>query len=327
MDENDISLIGTGLIVNNATPSTEYDIPTLARDILDDTDFIRLFLRNKSEGSPHTERSYTYEIKFFLLFISYPQTLLKDVTAKRCLAYREHLKDQGYASATIQRKLNIISSLYKYGMETGYLRFNPMKAVKKPKVLITSQDRYLTPDEVTSLLEVLRRKPKNYLMGVIFLTVGLRVSELANIRWKDFFEDTKGNIGLRVIGKGTKKRVVKIRRDVWSYIIQYRISNGQAIIFDSSDDTFLFTTRNGKPIDTRSIRETIKRAGKRAGIKKDISSHWLRHTSASLSIDGGADIKKAMDQFGWSQLKTAQRYIHSVNQLEDTATDYIKIKI
>lgn len=315
-------------IINN----TQLDIhhnSTLTRDIVGDKDFIMLFLRNKSEGSKHTTRSYTYEIKYFLEFIQHFSATLNEVTAKQCLLYREHLKEhpKKYAQATIIRKLNVISSLYKYGMDIGYFRFNPMKAVKKPKAIITSQDRYLTPEETTKLLNVLRKKPINYLMGIILITTGLRSSELSNIKWKDFYEDGKGNIGLRVLGKGTKTRVVKIRRDVWSYIIQYRISKNQSIQFNPNDGAYLFTTRNEKQLIPRSIRETIKRAGRKAGLNKDISTHWLRHTSASLSINGGCDIKTVMETYGWSQMKTAQRYIHSINQLEKTATDFISINI
>lgn len=308
---------------------TNEDISILTRDISDDKDFIMLFLNNKAEGSKETARGYAYEVKYFLDFIQYPSTKLREVTAKQCLSYREHLKNhkKEYASATIIKKLNVISSLYKYGIDTGYLRFNPLKAVKKPKAIITSQDKYLTEDETIKLLYVLRKRPINYLMGILFITTGLRVSELSNIQWKHFYEDGLGNIGLRVVGKGAKARVVKVKRDVWSYIIQYRISKGQNIEFNPSDESYLFTTKNGNQLIPRPMRETIKRAGKRAGLKKDISPHWLRHTSASLSINGGCDIKTVMETYGWSQMKTAQRYIHSVNLLEKTATDYINIPI
>jgi integrase/recombinase XerD len=316
--------------INNSLiekPTEQLEQTSLTRDIFSDEDFIKLFLMNKIEGSVHTFRGYTYEIKAFLSYISSDDVPLRNVTAKMCIDYRETLKSHNYAAATIQRKLNIISSLYKFGMDTGYFKFNPMKAVKKPKVLITSQQRFLTPEEVSLLLNEVKGNKKNYLMCILFITIGLRVSELSEIKWCDFFQDTKGNIGLRVVGKGTKQRTVKVRRDVWSYIIEYRIINSKPIHFDSNDNEYLFTTKNGKITTPRSIRETIKRASIRAGIRKDISPHFLRHTSASLSISGGADIQKCMEQYGWSQMKTAQRYIHSVNELEDTAADYIKLNI
>lgn len=305
----------------------EDDISNISRDIISDKDFIMLFITNKREGSEHTARSYTYEIGSFLEYINFPYISLNNVTAKKCVEYRKALKDKGYADATILRKLNIISSLYKYGMDIGYLKFNPMKAVKKPKVEITSQKRFLIPKEVDDLLRELRKKPKHYLIGILLITLGLRASELSNIKWKNFYEDSNGNIGLNILGKGSKERAVKIRRDVWSYIMQYRLSLGLSVQFNPSDESYLIATRNNKQTLPRYIRKLIKQAGQRAGLTKNISTHWLRHTSASLSISGGADIKKCMEQYGWSQMKTAQRYVHSVHGLEDTAVDYINVKL
>lgn len=297
----------------------------LSKDIQDDMEYIKLFLENKKEGSLNTVRVYATEIKYFLDFINFPQVNLKDVTVKMCIQYRDSLN--GYADSTKSRKLHTLSSLFKFGVEIGYLKYNPLKAVRKPKVPITSQERYLTPKEADELLTELKKKPRNYLIGIILFTTGLRASELVNIKWSDFYEDTNGNIGLRVIGKGKKPRNVKIRRDVWSYILPFRANQGKGILLDTTDDSYLILNRDGGPLSDRYCREMLKRAAKRVGIKKDISTHWLRHTSASLAINGGADIKKCLDQYGWEDVKTAQRYIHSVNQLEDAAADYVDIKV
>lgn len=323
--------------------STE-PVSNLAADIKDDLELIFVYLKNKEEDSLETVRVYATEIKAFLEYIGHPTIKLRDVTAKMCLGYREILNaftyeksgiQRHYAAATKTRKLYIISSLFKFAVQIGYLTANPMSAISKPKVHITSQQRFLTPDEVSMLLDILRKekgtnkpvKLRNYIIASLFLTSGLRAAELASIRWSSFFEDMNGNIGVRIIGKGNVVREVKIRRDVWSYIQQYRALQGKSIHLDSNDNSPLFLNRDAGALSDRYCRKMLKLAAKRAGIKKDISCHWLRHTSASLAVDGGADIKQLLEQYGWKNIKTAQRYIHDTKKLNDTAADRIKLQI
>ena len=319
-------------------------LSNLSADIKDDLELIFVFLKNKEEDSLETVRVYATEIKAFLDYIGHPREKLVNVTAKMCLGYREMLnsftynkggKEIHYVAATISRKLYIVSSLFNFAVQIGYLKLNPMSAIRKPKVHITSQQRFLTPSEVEALLSTLKTekrknldvKLRNYIITATFLTSGLRVAELASIRWNMFFEDINGNIGVRIIGKGDEVREVKIRRDVWSYIQQYRSMQGRSIHLDPKDDSPLFLNKESGALSDRYCREMIKRAAKRAGITKDISCHWLRHTSASLAVDGGADIKQLLEQYGWKNIKTGQRYIHDTKKLNDTAADRIKLSL
>lgn len=162
-------------------------------------------------------------------------------------------------TSTITRKISSISSLYNFGVKIGYFEEKPMQAVIRPKVDITSQDRFLTKEEATKLLGAFKKKPKNFLIGIVLLTTGLRANQLVNIRWKDFYEDAKGNIALRTIRKRNNKSVVKITRVVWSYILNYRISLGEKIELDPMKENYLFTTSNDKPLSERYLRELIKR--------------------------------------------------------------------
>lgn len=297
----------------------------LSKDILNDMELVELFLKNKSEGSILTSKVYKREIVNFLKYIDFPKNNLNSISVKLCIEYRDSLHI--YKDATKARKLNTLSSLYKFGIEIGYLKYNPFKVIKKPKINITSQDRFLTKKELEDLLKELKKNSRNYLIGILLASCGLRSSELVSIQWKQFFEDSNGNIGLRIIGKGKKRRNVKIRKDVWSYILMYRISKKQSIEFNENDESFLILNKNNKPLSDRYCRKLLKETAKKIGINKEISTHWLRHTCATLAINGGADLKQCMDQFGWQDIKTAQRYIHSLNELEDAAADYVNIKI
>lgn len=296
-------------------------------DISHDEEFIVLFLENKKENSKHTARSYETEIKAFLTFIHFPRVKLNEVTFKIAIAYREslHQQDPPYADSTIARKINIISSLYKFGLSIGYLAFNPFQAVIRPKVSIRSQNRYLTMEEIQKLLSVVKDHPRDYLMTIMLLTTGLRASELLKLRWSDIYQDSKGHIGIQVERKQKKKGVVKLRPDIWMHLKKFRSRCGLNEEIDGQDHSFLFVSKNNEPLSDRYLRKVLKKYAVKADIPKSISTHWLRHTSASLAINGGADIKTCMESYGWSHMQTAQRYIHQMNELEKTAVDYIKI--
>lgn len=298
-----------------------------SHDIQGDEEFMAIFLDNKRQGSENTYRSYKTELLNFLEYIHFPEMALKDVTFKICLSYRNHLNQcqPPYAESTVARKLNIISSLLKFGVKIGYLNENPMSAVIKPKVQITTQNRYLLKEEARALLETLKAHRRNHLIASMLLYTGLRANELVHVKWQDFYLDPKGRMGLKVTRKRNKKGVVKIPMPLFELISQYRSEQGKTLSLDPSLDEVLFTNYKGGSLSDRYVRKMLKEAAFKAGISKSISTHWLRHTSASLAINGGADIKTCMMSYGWEHMQTAQRYIHDMNQLEKTAVDYIDI--
>ncbi len=304
-------------------------VAPLSNDIKGDEELVVLFLENKRQRSENTYRNYKMELERFFNFIGYPSTLLSQVTFKRCLAYREGLKAHvpTYADATVARKLNIVSSLFKFGVKIRYLEVNPMEAVIRPKVQVTTQHRYLTKEEVSQLLDALKPHRRNHLIGVLLLATGLRAGELVGIRWCDFFRDLSGHIGLEVIRKRNKKGVVKITPAVWQLIKTHRIAEDLPFELNTADTSYLFTNRYHQPLSDRYVRKMLKATAFKAGIQKSISTHWLRHTSASMAINGGADIKMCMASYGWEHMQTAQRYIHDLNQLEKTAADFIDIDL
>jgi site-specific recombinase XerD len=90
------------------------------------------------------------------------------------------------------------------------------------------------------------------------------------------------------------------------------MERGLSITVGQGDD-LLFVTRNGAPYDVRGVREMITRAGKRANIPFRISPHWLRHTFATFSLAGGANIVEVKNALGHEDIRITQVYSHSLN--------------
>jgi len=290
--------------------------------ITNDEKLISLFLRNLN--SKNTKRSYQKAIEDFREFI--PKNL-NEITVGDILDFSESLNDK--AKTTKHNRLSALTSLYSFGVKLGYLRYNPFAVINKPKIKDNGNtDKFLSKEEISSIWDQLRNKPRNAVIGAMLITLGLRVSELCNIKCKHLFKDFEGNVGVHIVeAKGDKSRDVKIRSDVLSLIKTYRKSIGKKFeIPDINNDDYLLVTRTNNRVAENYIRYIIDDATKKAGIDKKISPHWYRHSSASISIQNGCDLAKVTESFGWSTLQIAKRYLHNLDKLKDTSADYVDVK-
>lgn len=288
-----------------------------------DTQVIAMFLNNKARRSQHTARVYASEINRFIDFVNKP---IPTVTLDDLQAYAETL--EYLAPASQARALTTIRSFFKFAGRIGYLRWNPAEVLELPKVQVTSEQRYLTKDEMISLLtQAKMRGPIPSLTVAMLALTGLRIGELVKVEWCDFYADMEGNIGLMVKGKGGKIRQVKIRQDLWQLIIRHREMKGLPGGIDNQDHIPLFCNKQGKAMTDRYLRRIVTECAKKAGIKKDVSPHWLRHSNCTLAILGGAPIMQVRADLGHSSINTTMRYMHSVKQLQRTSTDFIGLDL
>lgn len=360
-------------------------------DISGDQELIMRFLE---EQKPRTREEYKKTLIGFVRFINERLYLekLHDVGVGSIQDYKYHLQTytkkngKNLAAATIAQRLRIVSSLFSFGVKSGYFKINPVSVIKKPQIKNINENKYLTEEEVTLILGQLKNSSKclikkqdkekravaaskaagrknlklkksktktmkkstspnttkdkkgqskntqsqrnyqaintrNYLIGLMLFYLGLRVSELCGIRWNDFFVNPKGHIGLTVHQKGGGTRVVKIRPDLWEQIKQYREMENMSTNFSQHDTSPLFLNYKKEALTQWYVRKLIRESCKTLGIEKGVTPHWFRHTSASHALALGADIKSVQAQFGWTNLNTPSRYLHSVRGLDDTATD------
>lgn len=307
------------------------------RDVTTDDKLIDIFLCERAESS---QRIYTRVISEFRIYIKdYFNIIdLKGVGITHISEYKNILlnyeKKNGskLALSTVSQRLNIISGLFTFGKNIGYFRFNPVPMIKKPKFDNRNDQKFLTQQECTNLLKSLKRSSnndilslRNLIIGIFLLYSGLRISEICSVKWKDFYIDPKYRVGVRIKGKGSKYRSVKVAPEVWVLITEYRKILGYSAEINNNATQYLLLNKNRKQLTPSGARKVLISGAEYAGLDKKITPHWLRHTSASMALANGADIKKVMSQFGWSTLITPQRYLHDITGFDDAATDYIKI--
>ena len=214
----------------------------------------------------------------------------------------------------IARKLSAIKSFYKYlTVKRHYFEDNPAANIdspKKPKTL----PKHLTESESKKLLEAVyddplgKNKKRDYCILTLFLNCGMRLSELCGISLSDIDPDLHS---LRVIGKGSKERIVYLNEACRQSIIEYlpiRKSEKEKGVTDNA----FFVSRLGKRISPKTVQWLVKKYLGEAGLEyKHYSTHKLRHTAATLMYQSGkVDIRVLKDILGHEQLTTTQIYTH-----------------
>ena len=136
---------------------------------------------------------------------------------------------------------------------------------------------------------------------------GLRVSELVHLRISQLYLD----IGfIRVIGKGDKERLVPIAATATNLIRLYL--NHQRVHIDPKpgNEDILFLNRRGSALSRVMVFLILKELVQKAGIKKTISPHSLRHSFATHLIEGGADLRAVQEMLGHASITTTEIYTH-----------------
>ncbi|MCK5476495.1 MAG: tyrosine-type recombinase/integrase [Candidatus Aenigmarchaeota archaeon] len=250
----------------------------------------------KSRGfSRKTQKSYDF---FVNDFFRYTKKHPKECTEDDVKTYLAHLKDKNYTNTT----LNLAISSLKFFFETVGVHI--LKNVKRPKREKTLPV-ILSKEEVSKIVDA-PVNPKHRLMLKTIYGLGLRVSELVNLKSEDV--QFERNMVLICAAKGKKDRYVPLPKSLSNDLINY-------VAFNKSK--YLFEGRNGK-LSVKTVQKVFEGAFKKAGINKKISCHTLRHSFATHLLERGVSVRVIQVLLGHSKLETTQIYTHvSAFQIEN----------
>ena len=221
----------------------------------------------------------------------------------------------GNSAKTRARKISALRGFYKYYCDKVQLiADNPTKSLDIPRGQ-KQLPKFLTLDESLQLLNSIdgRYKERDYCIIMLFLTCGLRVSELVGINLSDISEDR-----LRVLGKGNKERMVYLSDVCLDAIEKYMAVRVPPKV---GHKNALFISRLGQRIDEQTVKHLVKTHLTNAGLSnKKLSVHKLRHTAATLMYQNGVDVRTLKEVLGHQNLDTTMIYTHVVDQnLKDAA--------
>jgi integrase/recombinase XerD len=260
--------------------------------------------------SRNTLESYRRDLQLFSawLLADRGKTLLQGqrVDLLDYLAYKFQRKATPRSAA---RLLSSLKRFYRYFLRENRIQGDPTLQVESPK-LPRSLPKILTEEDVDALLAApnvetpLGLRDKSMLEALY--ASGLRVSELVTMQVAQLSQD----MGVvRVVGKGSKERLVPVGEEALTWIRRY-LDNARPEILAGRQTNALFITARGASMTRQAFWHLIRRYASRAGIRKGISPHTLRHAFATHLLNHGADLRVVQMLLGHADISTTQIYTH-----------------
>ena len=219
------------------------------------------------------------------------------------------LKDRGLKPTSIRRAISALRTYFAWLMLEGAIATDPTERIEPPKVG-RRLPGVLSLDDVVSILEAPDETDALYWRDRALLEFayasGVRVSELVGLRMRDLALDEGF---ARVLGKGSKERVVPVggaaRRALETYLRDVRPGlekgKGKGVVFLNA---------RGTPLSRMGVWKILRKHVERAGVKKRVTPHTLRHSFATHLLEGGADLAAVQEMLGHADISTTQIYTH-----------------
>ncbi|MFH1828502.1 MAG: site-specific tyrosine recombinase/integron integrase [Nanoarchaeota archaeon] len=251
----------------------------------------------KQEGlrrrlSPRTIKTYCFCVNKFLKVC---RKELKLITKKDVEDYLMRMINREKAGNTINVHLNALKFLFEKVLKRNLTVNIPFSKV--PQRL----PEFLTKEETSKLFQAIGNSNHQLMIKLLYAT-GMRVSELVSLKVKDFQFDQ--NYGWVREGKGQKDRLFIIAEKLKNELLNWIKKEGL------SNPDWLFSGNNNSHYSTASVRSIIKQAAKKAGIKKNVHPHTLRHSFATHLIQNGYAVTEVQPLLGHNKMETTMMYLH-----------------
>ena len=268
------------------------------------------FMTVEKNSSPKTLENYTLALRLLHEWLGDKFTTWRDLTADHFRAYLFKLQKDELARSTIRLRFAAYRSFYKFLVHRRGFAKNPVAEVELPKaekplpvVLTLAQIEELLALPMKSELsdqapDWMRERDTAILE--LFYSTGIRLAELASLDIADI--DTI-NESVRVMGKGSKERLVPIGSFAMTALQKYRLAA-------KAEEGPLFISKLRKRLSTRSLNTVLKKYLALSEIPFNVTPHKLRHSFATHLLDHGADLRSVQALLGHASLSTTQIYTH-----------------
>jgi integrase/recombinase XerC len=280
------------------------------------------YLRAIKNGSEHTLRNYSLDLKAFekyVISLKKKETnneiiYIEEVDKRLIRNYLAFLNGKDGAKRTVLRRLSSLRSFFTYLVKEKVVKESPLEEIDGPKLkktipkslTIAEVDRLFGLPDLGSYLGF-----RDRCIMELFYSSGLRVSELVGLNKEDF---DGVNLCLKIYGKGKKQRVIPITRNAADWIVRYLAHPERSVdVEDHSaekDEHAIFLNKWGERISVRSVDRKFAEYLQLGGLAGKITPHTIRHTIATHWLEKGMDLKTIQVLLGHSSLATTTIYTH-----------------
>lgn len=222
--------------------------------------------------------------------------------------FAEQLVSVGGLSATsVARVLAGVRGIHKYWLQENLTNADPAARVKPPKAP-RRLPKALTVSQVEALLNAVSGDDPvdvrdRAILELLYAT-GARITEIVSLDLDDLIDPTL----LRVLGKGSKERLVPVGRYAQAALDAYLVRTRPLLAVNGKGTPALFLNQRGGRLSRQSAWQIIHDASVAAKLPGEISPHTLRHSFATHLLEGGADVRVVQELLGHSSVATTQIY-------------------
>lgn len=273
---------------------------------------------NARGSAERTRRAYGVDLGGFAEWAGEQGLGPDDVRYRDVRRYAAGLSNAGAAAATVARKLAAIRGLYGFLVRTGRAGANPAELVSSPKGS-EKLPRVLTTEQMRSLLErIPAHTPlelRDRAMLELAYSCGLRCEEIVNLDEGALDFETEQ---LRVLGKGSKERLLPVGEPAQRALRRYLEKGRRALVADPREPA-LFLSKSGRRLSNSDVTRRLGLWTREAALAAGVSPHALRHSFATHLLEGGADLRTIQELLGHASISTTQVYTRvDAARLRDT---------
>ncbi len=226
---------------------------------------------------------------------------------------RVPLNGSTYAVETIRGFVRVWKAFFGWCLREGLIEKNPADPRFKPPKPEDKVKATFTEEQIHKMLAVFDTSEplgfRNYVILVLLLDTGMRLSELAGLKFQDVHETH-----VKVYGKGRKEREIGIHPEtsklIWKYTSKYRIPRDDTVVA-------LFLTRSGRAMSGSTIKYLMQCVQRETGLDAiQVSPHVFRHTFAKMYLGNGGDVFKLSRELGHSSVQITELYLKDFGSSE-----------
>ena len=273
------------------------------------------FIKTEKRLSSYTIKSYTSDLNQFSKFLSDEYNINSNIYQVNFQIIRSwivFLLENNLNPRSVNRKISVLKSYYKFLIQEGHLSYNPMMKIVSPK---TSKRLpcFVDKDDIQNLLDKVKFENncigrRDRLIIEFFYVTGIRLSELINVKISDI--DFNNNY-IKVLGKRNKERLIPFSNTITNKLKSY--------VNENNITEYLFTNK-GKKMYPKLVYRLVKKHLNLVSSIDNKGPHVLRHTFATHMLNNGADINAIKELLGHSNLNATQVYTH--NSIEKLKSVY-----
>ena len=269
----------------------------------------RRHLRLQRNLSANTLEAYMRDVEKLTTYLEGAGIALEEVTLDDLRHFAAGLHDIGISPRSQCRILSGVRSLYRFMLADHRIEQDPTELLESPQ-LGDHLPEVLSTDEVDRMEAAIDLTKweghRNRAIIEVLFSCGLRVSELVGLRLSQLYLD-EGYV--RVTGKGSKERLVPISSRAVKEL-EFWFDDRCHMDIKAGEEDYVFLNRRGAHLTRTMVLIIIKGAAEAAGVSKTVSPHTLRHSFATVLLEGGADLRAIQAMLGHESIGTTEIYTH-----------------